>query len=223
LFLIFFIAYATVFRYNSGFFLSITTELSFTWLIVSDLLNYLSAVTIGLLLNFYLLALSAYNKFANSLTHSLTLNNTTSTSSSSRIYKNLGITTSVNFSELSFKGVAHAKREALLVNKLFKVKKELDFIGNSTNISVLNNKGASLNGDLELSSILALESRVNKLQSPKSLLSVESAFLLENLDSRFNKTKFTESSIKKTNSNLIISHILESSVRSTLDSASANR
>ena len=220
IFLLFISIYAIVFRYNPSFLYSITSEVSFIWLTLSELLNYISVIAMGLILNLYILILSTYSRLISNFNnlHVPSDNNLSSLSLSSNFSKSTdNIFAQPN--NLTFKGKSNVKSELLLLSKLFCSKKELDFISSSA--VILDSKDIRLSEDYEISFILKNSANTPRLS--KSFLSLESEFKLENINIEFSKSKSTDSSIKKGATNPFLSHILESTIESTLGVASANR
>jgi hypothetical protein len=111
------------------------------------------------------------------------------------------------------------KVETLAVSTLFQTKKNLDFIAYS--LVDLGGKRSRVSGSLNL--VTQPSNEHNNKYFAKNLTSIESAFVIPDFNTKFNKNSFTDSSIKKLNSNPFVSSILENSVESSLNTANANR
>jgi hypothetical protein len=68
------LAYLLIFRYDITFFYSTTNEINYFWLLISDLLAYLTLVIFSIILNLYLLITSSPAKELKSLAGLLGIN-----------------------------------------------------------------------------------------------------------------------------------------------------
>lgn len=210
--------FAVAFRQDSTFFYSLTSELNYFWLIITDFFSYISAVTLTLLLNVYLFALASYYKVLNRFTGA----------ANSKVYKsdNLKIVNSSTkrfaTRENNFNFQTRTKnlpeKEAFALKILFTAKRNLDyFITPSANTTILASK--STNGVLE--TILKQES-FNTSEN-RSIHNIESAFMLSDIKKNFSKKQLSELSVKKLATDPFIFSTVEDSIESTLATANANR
>jgi hypothetical protein len=169
---------------------------------------------IGLIFNSYIFLLSIYNKLFIYLNKS-----DTKPLNYLGIFDNSSKLSLSKFIDLELKNTTQPKDEVLLVSKLFRVKKELDFISYSILNFERNSRQLVNNYNIDM----IYNSDLSKTPSTKSILSLESSFSITDYNSKYDKSSFTDLSIKKSNTNPFVAHILENSLKSTTDTASANR
>lgn len=223
---IFLFIYLILFRYNATFFYSITSELNYFWLIVSDFISYLGLVTFSIFINLYIMLTALYYYIFNSITRLLGIKHS-STNGNFQLYNNEysfsnPTTTKSKDYGLNFKSdsLGNISSEVSLVSTLFKLKKNLDF----SNYSILgfDKKTSELSANSIITSIASANNNQNS-NINKSLVMIESSFVSVDFNKNFSKSKFSESLIKKYSKDMFITSIIEDSSQLTFNKASANR
>jgi hypothetical protein len=121
--------------------------------------------------------------------------------------------------DFSFSNISIDKVETLAVSTLFQTKKNLDFVAHP----LVDLEGKCNQVSSSLISVTQPSIELNNRYFAKSLTLTESVFIIPDFNTKFNKNSFTDSSIKKLNSNPFVSSILENSIESSLSIANANR
>ena len=223
----FLLIYMILFRYNTTFFYSVTSELNYFWLLISDFIAYLGLVTFSILINLYIMLTGMYYYIFNSITRLLGIKDNPASSNfqshnNDYILSNPTNTKLKDYS-LNFKSdsLENVDSEVSIVSALFKLKKNLDF----SNYAILgfDKKASNLSVDSVIATVANTSSNGQALNSSKSLTSLESSFVSADFNKNFSKSKFSESLIKQYSKDMFVTSIIEDSSQLTFDKANANR
>lgn len=229
--MLFILIYLILFRYNATFFYSMTSELNYFWLLISDFMGYLALATFSIFLNLYLMLVTLYYYLFNNITKlfgiktNISDTNLSSYNDNSNLILNSIDYNNVKEYNLNFKSevLTHVNNETFAISTLFKLKKILDF----SNYSALNfSKNTNIESADNIVTSLVTSSSSKSSESfnlGKNLTSLESSFISSNFSKNFSKNKYSDSSIKQASKDIFVSSIIEDSSRLSFDKASSNR
>lgn len=217
--------YLAVFRYSSVSIHSSTSELNYLWLLLTDFLNYVTSVTLILMLNIYTYLTFLYSKYTRLIGTSIGLRGNSSETLSA--YSGLNTFNTTNlvqptklnrlFSNSSV--INNNTSNANSLQSLFQLKTNLDYIETSTK-SIHNNSCNPSPFSVFTSNTI---SDYNQTLSSRSISAIESRFSSIKYNNNISKLALTEQSTKELAIDPFLFTATEDSIKSSLSSANANR